>query len=1454
MPNIKISDLETIAPGFDPDLVFVELQTTVNGELVSRKATASELTAGASPLNADYVTVTPNAILPNERILTGDVNIDITDGGAGAAITVSMADMAENRVKGRADATGTGIPIDLTPAQLNGILASGGFDAYFILSATGRVIGSDAGSSNTGDNVILGGALAGDLNIADGVIALGQNALAVAVQLDFAGTIAIGRNAGALLDDTRDPWVIIGDGAVGNLTGGSFHDGNTVIGTNALGNLDTTNIQGNTVIGHDVCSDMTGVSGLGVIGSSTIIGFDAGRGNVGASISNTVAIGRNACGDMGVGGVTSSVVIGNQAGESFGGATLSVILGSGAFSNAINADNCIVIGCNTASFGVSATDSQIIIGSGSIPGILTGETNVLIGNSMGITGTQLDYDHCVIIGHLAGNKFVDDQNIFAIEQPQSNTSNLARPFLFGNFLNGNLALLNIAAMTGGLETGDRINPSWADAAPTAGQGVFSMYGAGTDLAATTDADFVHFYVASADSTLTLRYPAGGDVTLLHDGSDAIIQTNIIVGDPVTDGKLFINTLTGTGPIGNIVSATPGLVSIFGAGSATLGVTAGNVEIWGGYAAGGAPASGGAVRIWGGGGGGGPAVGGDINLIGGEADGNPGDVTIIGGTATVAGNGGAVQIDGAPGFGTGARMGGAVAISAGDGVDTGRGGDTNLLAGNGSTTGRGGIVTISAGIATSAIGGLVLINGGSVQTTGVGGRIQLLTGDGGAASDAGGDIWLLVGQGNNVGASGNIYVNSTDGLAPAALSTESPGLVAMFGIGGQGVTAGEFEIHGGLSQGGATGDGGNILLESGSTTATNGDGGDIFLTVGTGNGSGVDGAIRTTGQLIVPQINDPSFPEIAFGNGDTGFYESTDGTLNIAIQGVARWEWIFNIFQAIATSGPALVSETASATNPTLLPNKDDQDTGIGWAGADQLSLIASGVEGLRFTELSTGVVQAPAASVAVTAFAGGGQGSATALIHSYNVITVVATAGDSVRLPAVFAVNSLVYIKNDDAAEAADVFPATGDDLGAGVNTAVSLPAGQSLTFMATVADSTWTLLITGGAGGAGVAGEFDNLLLSQTPGSHAASPTLRFGDGDTGMYEVVDDAVNFSNAGNDKLQFGVNSLSCSVNADSFTLLYQSSGPTTPTFVPDKADTNTGIGHGVSDDELSLVVGGVEGLRLTELSSGVIQAPSASLSVTAFATGGQGSATALVDSYNIITVVGTDGDSVRLPDTFAADSIIYIKNNDSAQAADVFPASGDNLGAGVDTAVSLLAGESLTFIATVANSTWTPLIVATGGGGAGADSDGARRSVGVPNATASYIDYTELTVDPPSTGFYTVDITFPWSGNDANITGLDLNWTIGSGATPQSQGTWITTGNTSPGGVESTTVDGGSVSGGIMPVASGTVAYVSQFHGIWDVGATLPTDIQLQFRRQGSSGTITGGTNASISIRKFADL
>jgi hypothetical protein len=49
------------------------------------------------------------------------------------------------------------------------------------------------------------------------------------------------------------------------------------------------------------------------------------------------------------------------------------------------------------------------------------------------------------------------------------------------------------------------------------------------------------------------------------------------------------------------------------------------------------------------------------------------------------------------------------------------------------------------------------------------------------------------------------------------------------------------------------------------------------------------------------------------------------------------------------AGPNIVNEAASNSNPTLIPNRADPDTGIGWGGTDQLCLISGGAERMRFT-------------------------------------------------------------------------------------------------------------------------------------------------------------------------------------------------------------------------------------------------------------------------------------------------------------------------------------------------------------------------------------------------------------------------------------------------------------------------------------------------------------------------
>jgi len=43
------------------------------------------------------------------------------------------------------------------------------------------------------------------------------------------------------------------------------------------------------------------------------------------------------------------------------------------------------------------------------------------------------------------------------------------------------------------------------------------------------------------------------------------------------------------------------------------------------------------------------------------------------------------------------------------------------------------------------------------------------------------------------------------------------------------------------------------------------------------------------------------------------------------------------------AGPALLNEAATSTNPTLVPNKADPSTGIGWDFASNMDIIAGGV-------------------------------------------------------------------------------------------------------------------------------------------------------------------------------------------------------------------------------------------------------------------------------------------------------------------------------------------------------------------------------------------------------------------------------------------------------------------------------------------------------------------------------
>ncbi|MAH51572.1 hypothetical protein CMI37_37495 [Candidatus Pacearchaeota archaeon] len=64
--------------------------------------------------------------------------------------------------------------------------------------------------------------------------------------------------------------------------------------------------------------------------------------------------------------------------------------------------------------------------------------------------------------------------------------------------------------------------------------------------------------------------------------------------------------------------------------------------------------------------------------------------------------------------------------------------------------------------------------------------------------------------------------------------------------------------------------------------------------------------------------------------------------------IAGGDVVANTITGSSPAGPAIIGdENATATNPTLIPNKAEEDTGIGWAAADTLTMVTGGTERMR---------------------------------------------------------------------------------------------------------------------------------------------------------------------------------------------------------------------------------------------------------------------------------------------------------------------------------------------------------------------------------------------------------------------------------------------------------------------------------------------------------------------------
>lgn len=156
----------------------------------------------------------------------------------------------------------------------------------------------------------------------------------------------------------------------------------------------------------------------------------------------------------------------------------------------------------------------------------------------------------------------------------------------------------------------------------------------------------------------------------------------------------------------------------------------------------------------------------------------------------------------------------------------------------------------------------------------------------------------------------------------------------------------------------------------------------------------------------------------------------------------------NVYTVTATSGGTLVPY-AAAVGGSLLAANNLSDVGSVSTSRTNLGL------GTADSPTFTGVVASGyffhSAVSALTAHAGGGQGSALQLAKGINRVTTVTTAADSVKLPAAVAGMDVVVV-NAAAANAMDVFPASGESINAlSANTAISVAANKVIIFYCAV-------------------------------------------------------------------------------------------------------------------------------------------------------------------------------------------------------------------------------------------------------------------------------------------------------------------------------------------------------------------------------------------------------------------
>ena len=222
------------------------------------------------------------------------------------------------------------------------------------------------------------------------------------------------------------------------------------------------------------------------------------------------------------------------------------------------------------------------------------------------------------------------------------------------------------------------------------------------------------------------------------------------------------------------------------------------------------------------------------------------------------------------------------------------------------------------------------------------------------------------------------------------------------------------------------------------------------------------AATSTNPTLIPNRADPD-TGVGWDSADVLAFV-TNGTLRAQLSASGLTFQTATV-RSSTGDGPSLQNEPASSTNPTVVPNRSDVNTGVG-AISNNLYLIA-GSTSVADMDNSTFVLRKRLRNTATDSITAGSvqtQAGATALTTYINRITVSGTNGDGVKLPTAL-VGVEVLVMNDDAAQTIQIWPNTSDAIDGGAVDAVdpnALAAGASRLYVALDSTNWYTANPTG--------------------------------------------------------------------------------------------------------------------------------------------------------------------------------------------------------------------------------------------------------------------------------------------------------------------------------------------------------------------------------------------------------